>query len=458
MTATDATCRLILLDKEGSGISLQLQYSPFVKTLRKSHISILANLDNGAWTRIRTDLLDTLDRDIALGYTMQQMLNDFGSGQDTLRNLLPKLVETRILIPCTSEVSAGSEIKLGQGRGSVSLVATLRCNLQCRHCSAMAGPTVVDARSSYVDLCCIIKKIADLNPEHLTITGGEPLVRKDILDLLRKTRSIFSGKIALQTNATLVDTHMAQVLATESLVDYFDVSLDGVDETSCAPIRGPSVFARAIQGIKNLQAAGIEKIRTSCVVTTANMHLQYEFARLNQELGTEYLLRSFSPAGRGKANRDEFEPNWEESLRSAEPLLRNKYGKLEDANVKRWLHIKTLRGLTTRAQCSAGRSTIAILPNGDIYPCPVLAFSQFLMGNAMKDGSITEILGRPKNMDLVRSFHIDLRSKCRDCDIRYFCTGGCMGENFERFGDHLAPCQECDRTRSDFARLIWAEK
>ena len=74
----------------------------------------------------------------------------------------------------------------------------------------------------------IIDKIVDIEPGGIVLTGGEPLLRKDFFEIIRYLRSKYNGKVALATNATLINDDNVKLLA--ELIDKFDISIDGVDE------------------------------------------------------------------------------------------------------------------------------------------------------------------------------------------------------------------------------------
>ncbi|MFH2102244.1 MAG: radical SAM protein [Chloroflexota bacterium] len=390
---------------------------------------------------------------------VEEIVLKFGGKEKAiLAKLLPKLLDAKFLLPLGSNLESEHPRGFCGQHDSVSLLVTLKCNLRCRHCSANAGPDSQLAHPPLSDLICILEKIISLNPRGIDITGGEPFFRADILELLRQTRSKYAGQIVVQTNATLITKSLAKSIAEENLVDSFDISLDGVDEASCAPIRGRGTFLGTIRGIRYLQDAGIKNIATSMVVTKDNYHLQPAFAKLNKDLGTNYMLRTFSPAGRGKEHREEFDIPLHQSVQPMAQAYREKVEdakQLDDENYKRWLQIKSRTGLVAKMQCSAGLSTFSVMPNGDVFPCPVLIYPQFLMGNLLGADSFQAIMDRGANRQLVESFQIDHRPGCHDCEVRYFCIGGCMGENHERTGDHLAPPQECSRFRQDLSELVW---
>ena len=90
---------------------------------------------------------------------------------------------------------------------SVFLDITNRCNLRCRHCSASAGVPLDDELTTG-EWLALIRRLAELKVFKVTVSGGEPLTRPDVFQLLDELERHHIA-IRLNTNATLVDREMA---------------------------------------------------------------------------------------------------------------------------------------------------------------------------------------------------------------------------------------------------------
>lgn len=131
---------------------------------------------------------------------------------------------------------------------------TSRCNLKCVHCYADAGEKkrgelTTEEALSFID------DLANIKVPVLLLSGGEPLMREDIFEIVEfaKSKGLY---VSLSTNGTLIDDDTAKKLA-ELKVDYVGVSLDGLPETNDR-FRGlKGAFERALQGIENAMDAGL---------------------------------------------------------------------------------------------------------------------------------------------------------------------------------------------------------
>ncbi|AIY90567.1 radical SAM protein [Geoglobus acetivorans] len=131
---------------------------------------------------------------------------------------------------------------------------TARCNLKCVHCYADAGAkkegelTTEEAKEFIDDL-------AEMKVPVLLLSGGEPLMREDIFELIEhaKSKGLY---VSLSTNGTLINDDVAGRLA-ELKVDYVGISIDGLPGTNdrFRGLRG--AFDRALNGILNAKEAGL---------------------------------------------------------------------------------------------------------------------------------------------------------------------------------------------------------
>ena len=113
---------------------------------------------------------------------------------------------------------------------------TNRCNLRCRHCRAADAGEAVPGELSRDEALALVDDIASLGPLTLILTGGEPLVREDFMDIVRAgvSRKL---RVAVATNGTLVTEGLAREMKTEG-VSRVSLSLDGPDAATHDAQRG----------------------------------------------------------------------------------------------------------------------------------------------------------------------------------------------------------------------------
>lgn len=181
---------------------------------------------------------------------------------------------------------------------------TQACNLACKHCRASAVGWSDPNELSFKEACAFMDSMVELGKPVLVFSGGEPLMRRDIFDLMAaaKERGL---PFALSTNGTLLDTAMADKVAAAK-PHRVSISLDGPDAATHDAFRQQrGAFSASIGGIRRLRARGID-VQVNTSVTTHNGHLLEPIYQLMQAEGVvAWHLFMLVPVGCGLQIPDE---------------------------------------------------------------------------------------------------------------------------------------------------------
>lgn len=188
--------------------------------------------------------------------------------------------------------------RFGRAITDLRVAVTDRCNYRCVYCRA-GESDVPHAELALADHLRIVRLLVSLGVEKVRLTGGEPLLRKDLPELIRSLRQLRcaydeagrptqSGKpldIALTTNGHLL-APMAATLKRAGL-DRITVSMDAVDpETFSRITRVPRAFQHVLDGIHAAQDVGLSPVKVNCVllrgVNDDQIEAFGEFARREQ--------------------------------------------------------------------------------------------------------------------------------------------------------------------------------
>lgn len=147
------------------------------------------------------------------------------------------------------------------------LSVTELCNLRCRYCMPEDG--ICKKRHDEIlteeEMVMAVKAAASLGVSKLRITGGEPLVKKNILSICRNVSRVEGiREVCITTNGTLLP-QMAAPLR-EAGVRRVNISLDTLDESKYAYITRRDSFHRAIDGIESAVDAGFERVKINSVL------------------------------------------------------------------------------------------------------------------------------------------------------------------------------------------------
>lgn len=144
---------------------------------------------------------------------------------------------------------------------------TDRCNLRCRYCMPDEGIRLLqhDDILTFEEITNVIQEAVKLGIDKIRITGGEPLVRKGIVELVRQFAAIGRIKdLALTTNGMLLE-EMALPLKKAGL-HRVNVSLDTTDPVRYKEITRGGDISRVFRGIQAAREAGLNPVKINCVV------------------------------------------------------------------------------------------------------------------------------------------------------------------------------------------------
>lgn len=131
-----------------------------------------------------------------------------------------------------------------------------RCNLKCVHCYSHSRDKEYSGELSTEQGIRMLKDFADFGTPVVLFSGGEPLIRPDIFELIEYARSL-NLRAVISTNGTLIDKNMAKQLKALDL-SYAGISLDGLKETHDRFRGVEGAFDMAMEGLTNCQEQGIK--------------------------------------------------------------------------------------------------------------------------------------------------------------------------------------------------------
>jgi 12,18-didecarboxysiroheme deacetylase len=144
---------------------------------------------------------------------------------------------------------------------------TKRCNLKCLHCYAQATAGGAPDELSRQEGLDLLRDLQDFGVPVVLFSGGEPLMRPDLFDLVEKTVAL-GMRAVISTNGTLINREMAKRLKDLGL-SYVGISLDGTAAVHDKFRGEQGAFAAAMAGVRHCQAEGL-KVGLRCTVSRLN--------------------------------------------------------------------------------------------------------------------------------------------------------------------------------------------
>jgi heme d1 biosynthesis radical SAM protein NirJ len=176
-----------------------------------------------------------------------------------------------------------------------------RCNLTCKHCYSISADRDFPGELATNEVFEVMDDLRAFGVPVLILSGGEPLLRRDIFEISRRAKS--SGfYVGLSTNGTLIDESNIDAIADVGY-DYVGVSIDGIRETHDRFRRREGAFDASMKGIRLCGEHGI-KVGLRFTMTQDNAsELPDLLALMNDEGVDKFYLSHLNYAGRGNRNR-----------------------------------------------------------------------------------------------------------------------------------------------------------
>lgn len=306
----------------------------------------------------------------------------------------------------------------------VQWLATNRCNLSCPYCESSAGEA--DRRElDRGEAERLIDELGAVGVRRLFISGGEPLMRPDMVPIMAYANSR-NLRLGLATNGWRVP-ELGEEFGRLRLYLYF-TSLDGTAELHDRVRGREQAFARALQGLEAAARSGVPVRMVNTVVHPGNISLLEELAGVVKDSGaTSWRLTPVSGVGRA-AGRKEFELDGGQ-LRYLAAFIDRQRGKPAVDFGESHMYLGALAGHTRGKPffCGAGLSRCSIMPDGEVLGCQQAFDLRFSEGN-VRDKGFPHIWKHGFSRFRDNSFP----GSCMGCSHFSGCRGGCWAERVNR--------------------------
>lgn len=323
---------------------------------------------------------------------------------------------------------------------------TRACALACRHCRAEAQPHAHPQELTHEEALRLIDDIGELHPHMLVLTGGDPMMRRDLPDIIRTAAN--SGlHVALSPAATPRLLH-ADFAALKSVgVRSLSLSLDGACADTHDRFRGvPHTFERTLRAAQLAKQAGL-MLQVNTTLSRTTLPEFDAFVSLMQQVKPDvWSIFVLVPTGRAQVQdlpgSDEVEAVWQRlaSLREQLPFA---VKTTEGHHFRRVLMQAAQNGappprhlIPTRD----GKGVLFISHIGEVQPS---GFLPITLGN-VREGHLTQLY---RTHPLLKRLRDDdaLQGKCGACEYRHVC-GGSRSRAYGVTGDAFAPEPLCNYT------------
>ena len=312
------------------------------------------------------------------------------------------------------------------------------CNLSCAHCLVSSGPGGAPGLDADA-LRRIVDRAAALGIERLYVTGGEPLLRRDLFALLRRSTEELGLEAIVLTNATVLPDSVREGLASldRGLV-RFQVSVDGARPETNDPVRGAGTFRRALDGARVLADLGFP-VSLTTVTTDENVEELAELPAIARSVGAQshHLMWSHR-RGRAAEADNGFFPGRERLVAAVRDVA-------AAANAE-GVRLDNLESVRRRVNGvpgvkydlgNAGWDSVCVYADGKIYPSAALADEPALLcGDATRE-DLGDILDRSAVIRRLRAASIAQKPTLAGDPFRFLTGGGDLEHAWCFTGDFL---------------------
>ena len=309
---------------------------------------------------------------------------------------------------------------------------TSRCNERCIHCYIPNGKKNTGFDMPFEKFKYILDQYAEMGGVCVTLSGGEALMNKDIIKILRYCREK-DMQISLLTNLISLKEELIPILkeVNLSLIQVSLYSMDADVHDTITTVKGS--YTKTKTAIEKLYAADIP-VQISCPVMKANKDGYEDVMRYAEKhrmkSQTDYVMMAQSDLDTSNlANRL--------SLKETEKVIRDIV--FYDSDYKKTtleqepLSSIPLEEFAEMPLCGAGVNDLCITVNGDIYPCA--GWQDYVVGNVFKQ-PLKEIWENSPNLAEVRKVKQKDFPKCMTCEARDYCNM-CLVRNYNESGGDM---------------------
>ncbi|MDO8126106.1 MAG: 12,18-didecarboxysiroheme deacetylase [Candidatus Brocadiales bacterium] len=349
-----------------------------------------------------------------------------------------------------------------------------RCNLKCIHCYSQSRDIEYPGELTTAEARAMLDDLANYGAPVILFSGGEPLMRGDLLELAHHAKS--NGlRAVISTNGTLITREKAKELKSVGL-SYVGVSLDGMKETNDRFRAVEGAFDMAVQGIRNCLAEGI-KVGLRFTINRGNAQdIPDIFELIYNEGIPRVCFYHLVYAGRGsKLIKEDLD---HEETRQVVDLIMDKtremhdrgrklevltvdnhadgpylYLRLKKENPKRAAEVYEL--LQMNEGNSSGKGLACISWDGAVHPDQF--WRHVILGN-VKDRPFSEIWDDISNplMARLKDKKPHLKGRCAECQWLDICGGNFRARAEAYYGDMWAPDPACYLTDEEIGIAVGA--
>lgn len=337
-------------------------------------------------------------------------------------NLDKEEVQNKLYSIWNQQVELQGEVERQHERiNTAYLMVTRQCNMNCAFCAMDANNYIhLDKEFSISDLQeKIVPFFQKCRPRKLIVTGGEPLIKDKIIEIIEVLYEEIRCPIILQSNGLIIN---------QDIVNGLKGKIVEIDFSTGHMFENSTKENEIKKHIEMCQRAGINVVLSFMYEKTNKMDF-YKVIDIVAKYNTGLLVNFVAPVGRAKEN----------SMILTDLDRMKIYLEIAEYIYAKGYKNKLLSSITgqkiqIKKACGGYGKVMAVFPEGDIYMCQSLAQDDYKIGNILTDTAetvISEIEKKLQEEKIKQTFCVDYKKICNQCEYRYICSGKCYASSIE---------------------------
>lgn len=319
----------------------------------------------------------------------------------------------------------------------VGFALSYKCNLKCKHCYSNAGSKISNELSTE-ECFDVIDQLAKMKVFQVGFTGGEPLMRENIMDIIEYACNKRIFNVFIPTNGTLLTDKIAKALK-DRRVYLVRISLDGIIPSTHEKFRGVRGSWKSTMNALRILKKYKMRIQLSTCVNRDNINELEGIYDFGKRLGVHHFS-IFRPMFLGRTDENIMlaKNQYEILLRFVESYPDVEF---DDSVIVPLGKAENKLGFLG---CAAARNQMGITADGFIIPCPLFKECNNIIkfDDNVREKSIADVWENAKLFKDVRSIK-HITGKCGNCKYLNLCGGGCRASAIFSSKDIYGPDLSC---------------
>ena len=329
---------------------------------------------------------------------------------------------------------------------------TYRCPLQCPYCSNPLDIARYKDELSTDQWLSVLRQARALGSMQLGLSGGEPLVRKDLEELIGEARRLGYYSNLITSGVGMDEDRVARFR--EAGLDHIQISFQASDEDLNNFLGGTKSFAHKVAMARAVKSQGYPMV-LNIVLHRRNIDQIEDIIRMTIELKADYVeLASTQYYGWSKLNLDALLPT-REQLHRAEAIAHRYQDEMKDRMKILYVVPDYFENRPKACMNGWGSIFLTIAPDGSALPCHAATSLPGLRFPNVRDQSIESIWNDSDAFNKFRGFDW-MSEPCRSCPEKIKDFGGCRCQAYMMTGDATAADPVCDKSphHADLRRQV----